>query len=616
MSRGVSIILTLVIIIAILSFGILYYRNFYRPPTSEEILPRFRSIEEVRNYISTHAQLGFFYGIAEYGRAAPLAATMMEKAGAGEETPEYSLTNVQVEGIDEADYVKTDGRYIYLTKDNVLYIVDAYPPDELNVVNEIELANGTISGLYVYEAKVVIITHTVYYEVLPLRMVIGEEGTKPMIKARKPVSSILVYDVTDPFNPVLVKNVSFVGEIRDTRLMNGVLYSVVYEYAVKYPENNVTLPEYYIDGVRYEVDPNKIYYSPDAKDYGFQYIIIFTLNLDNFYSSIFTMLTGFTNVFYMSYYNIYLTQTVWRPTPFLEETSLNKVVTKIYKFKIQVLLNGGVEIAPYAVGEVLGYINNRLQLDEYKGFLRVSTYNWIVITTNPFVSKSYTSIFILDEDMEIVGSLTGLGESEHLYATRFMGDYAYLVTYRIVDPLFVIDLSNPEDPKVAGELKIPGFSSMLQPIWNNLIIGIGYETDNETRIIGLKISLFDVSDPKNPVEIGKIVFSEGGWGWSEAAHDIHAILKVPKLEYVGIPVELYGVKGKTAYLVVKANETGLYKEGLIELHKVNDNAQFYPWYYYMRGLYIGDYLYIVTGNQVEVYTLSTLEYINHIILKP
>jgi len=612
MSRGVSIILTLVIIIAILSLGILYYRNFYRPPASEEILPRFRSIEEVRDYISTHAQSGFFYGIAEYGRAAPLAATHMEKAGAGEETPEYSLTNVQVEGIDEADYVKTDGRYIYLIKNNILYIVHAYPPTELNIVNEIRVANATISGIYIHDSKIVLITHTAYYKILPLKT-ITEEDEGPGVKVRKLLSSILVYDVTDPFNPILVKNVSFAGEIRDTRLMNGVLYSIVYEYSVKY---NITLPEYYIDGVKYSIDPSEIYYSPDAKDYGFQYVIIFTLNLDNFQHNVFTMLTGYTNILYMSYKNIYLTQTTWRPFILYEEIEKNRITTKIYKFKINILPDGGAEISPYAVGEVPGYINNRLQLDEYKGFLRVSTYNWVVITTNPFVSKSYTSIFILDEDMEIVGSLTGLGESEHLYATRFMGDYAYLVTYRRVDPLFVIDLSNPEDPKVAGELKIPGFSSMLQPIWNNLIIGIGYETDNETRIIGLKISLFDVSDPKNPVEIGKIVFSEGGWGWSEAAHDIHAILKVPKLEYVGIPVELYGVKGKTAYLVVKANETGLYKEGLIELHKVNDNAQFYPWYYYMRGLYIGDYLYIVTGNQVEVYTLSTLEYINHIILKP
>jgi uncharacterized secreted protein with C-terminal beta-propeller domain len=190
------------------------------------------------------------------------------------------------------------------------------------------------------------------------------------------------------------------------------------------------------------------------------------------------------------------------------------------------------------------------------------------------------------------------------------------VTFRRIDPFFVMDLSNPTSPKILGELKIPGFSSMLQPLWNNLVLGIGYEVDNQTRIMRLKLSLFDVSDPSNPKEIGKLIYKEADWAWSEAAYNHRAILKIDKYGYVGIPVRedtVYidpatGVKKlREGYLMLNASQEGLEKIGLLTIERTLNETYWYrsP---YTRGVYIDDILYIVTTGQINIYQLPDLLY--------
>ena len=229
----------------------------------------------------------------------------------------------------------------------------------------------------------------------------------------------------------------------------------------------------------------------------------------------------------------------------------------------------------------------------------------------------------MDQDLVIVGSLTGLGEGEQLYATRFMGDYAYLVTFRRIDPLFVIDLSDPADPRVTAELKIPGFSDMLQPISDGLLVGIGYIW--EDGVNKLKVSLFNVSDPTNPMEISNLTIG-GDWVRSEASMDHKAILVTPIEGVFGIPISIHEVKtinideGGQAinvtmnvpvykYLILDARDGGL--SIIEEINIFEDNLStkygkrgYISWIEYIRGIYIDNNIYVVTPYGIIVEPLE------------
>lgn len=619
MREGRTFITIILITLIVLSSLGLYYIYQYSSQ-SKNVLNKFSDVNELIGYLYTHVEKEYYGG---YG-ILPLRATL-EAAGAkaaeatSQNTPlGYSLTNTQVEGIDEADYVKTDGEYIYLVHDNQMNIIDVSNPEDPTLLSTIKLINKSVSGIYIYGKKLVLLTAAYFYYPVLLKEEVsrssspGKESIEPSPKKWMYASEVDVYDLNNPSDPVLVKNVTFPGLIKTTRLMNGILYVIVNEPIHIFVDNDKKpdIPFFVIDGVNYTIPVEEIYYS-DVNDYGYQYTIIFTLDLDNFQYDYLTILTGYTNLLYMSYSNIYLTQNIWRG---YNEGYLgySMSITRIYRFKID-----GLKVLPEAVGEVPGIINDRLQLDEYNGYLRVSTYGWEIESTGTEERMlSYTNIYVLNMNLTIVGSISKIAESEVLYATRYSGDYAYLVTFRRVDPLFVIDLSNPREPKIVGKLKIPGFSTMLQPLWDNLVIGIGYEVDNQTRILGLKVSLFDVSDPLRPVEIGKLVFNESRYACSEASRDIHAILRVPFYNYVGIPVNswktiydeeknLYMSVPVSAYLVMNASRKGLKLVDLLEIDYSNATCVCYP--YYIRGLYIGNNLFVVTNLGISVYNLDNLE---------
>ncbi len=620
--KSIALLLT-VLLVASITIGLFALPQLNLLPRSLEGLKTFRNTGELEFFLEANTLKEWYPGIRMPGVMVLESQAETPAAGIGAKGPsevDFSQTNVQVEGIDEVDHVKTDGEYIYLVSDNRIIIVKAYPLDDAGVVSVITINNTPIGGVYVYKDRLIAVAEWGRYYIL--------EGAAPAVETvdtsaepkalmpmpSMPITSVYIYDIQDRETPELVKNISFTGWINDNRLLDNILYLVITEpthvYNYEKEIQELVLPTYYIDGDKYDIDPNEIYYSGDMKDTGFQYTILFAFDLESFDYDYVTVLTGYTNVLYMSYNNIYLTQPEWKSNVFSRNEY--KSMTKIYRFSVD-----GLTITPEAVGEVPGSINNQLQLDEYKGFLRVSTYGWKEVRTGPaFRVETYTNIFVLNMDLDIVGSITGIAESEQLYATRFMGDYAYLVTFRRIDPFFVMDLSNPTSPKILGELKIPGFSSMLQPLWNNLVLGIGYEVDNQTRIMRLKLSLFDVSDPSNPKEIGKLIYKEADWAWSEAAYNHRAILKIDKYGYVGIPVRedtVYidpatGVKKlREGYLMLNASQEGLEKIGLLTIERTLNETYWYrsP---YTRGVYIDDILYIVTTGQINIYQLPDLLY--------
>jgi len=232
---------------------------------------------------------------------------------------------------------------------------------------------------------------------------------------------------------------------------------------------------------------------------------------------------------------------------------------------------------------------NQFSMDENDGFLRVAT-------TSEWANPD-NSVYVLDDDLEVVGSLEGLAPTERIYSVRFVQDTLYLVTFRQVDPLFVIDLSNPYDPKVLGEVEITGFSTYLHPIDDDHVLGIGFENWS------VKISIFDVSDPTDPTEMDRYVISGGSW--SEANYDHKAVLFDKQRELLVIPASSYtDYEHKTGAFVFKISLT----EG-ISLRGVIDHGEYN---YLRRALYIDDNLYTISGSVVMVNSLSDLSEINSV----
>jgi len=239
-------------------------------------------------------------------------------------------------------------------------------------------------------------------------------------------------------------------------------------------------------------------------------------------------------------------------------------------------------------------------------------------------------VYVLDSDLKIVGKLEDLASGERIYSVRFLGDKAYMVTFRQIDPLFVIDLSNPEDPKVLGYLKIPGVSDYLHPYDENHVIGLGRDATEEGRITGMKLSLFDVSDFANPKEVSKYIIGDRGTS-SDALYDHKAflfskdksLLVIPVSEYTTTPVtgkpewEWQGKYWQGAYVFNVNLADGITLKGKIT--HVNDTSKETPNYYdynaqIRRSLYMGDVLYTVSPKMIKMNALDTLNEINQVEL--
>lgn len=238
-----------------------------------------------------------------------------------------------------------------------------------------------------------------------------------------------------------------------------------------------------------------------------------------------------------------------------------------------------------ATGSVPGRVLNQFSLDEYSGHLRLAT------TTDAigFFSASLGSvndIYVLDENLKQVGSILGLGLSERIYSARFVGDKGYLVTFKQIDPFYVLDLANPSDPKMAGELKIPGFSSYLHQLDSNLILGIGRDGGN------VKASLFDVTDPNAPVEKSTYLLNES---WSDIQNTHHAFLQDAKHGIFFVP----GVDGGYVFG---------YKGSELELKTAVANIAA------ERALYIDNYLYVVGNDKIVVLDETTWQRVNELSL--
>jgi len=584
-------------------------------------ITKFDSYQQLHEFIETNAGYKHFSWRSS-GENAILAPGGEESftpgpPTTGDSATDYSDTNIQVAGVDEADIVKTDGEYIYLASGNKTVIVKTYPPEQAEVLSEIEL-EGAVVGIFINGDRLVLFEQEMPYYFYYDEPAVQESSMLYV----SPTISIGVYDVSDRANPQLAREVSSDGQYINSRMIGDYVYVVTNE-PVYEEEGEVNLPRFSSAGNETEIPATDIYYS-DVADYYYMYTTIMAINTQNdgeepAYE---TILLGASSTLYVSLNNIYLTFPVWG-TDILGREVWDSPRTSIHRIHIE-----GDEIEYMASGDVPGMVLNQFSMDEYDGYFRVATTTWGETTGN--------HVYILDMELNIVGSLEDLAPGETIYSARFMGERGYMVTFKQVDPLFVIDLSDPNNPRELGYLKVTGYSDYLHPYDETHLIGIGKETTDAGEFAwyqGVKISLFDVSDVNNPQEIDKLEIGDRGTE-SPVLYDHKAFLfdrsrnlmvmpilvaEVDQSEYPeGVPSWAYGEPvWQGAYVFDISLDAGISVQGTIT--HIEDIADPEYYYYYTpfaveRSLYIEDVLYTISQAKIKMNSLENLNYINEVEL--
>jgi inhibitor of cysteine peptidase len=577
-------------------------------------LKRFNSASELTEFLKNSSTLGQRLYLLESTQF-PKAMNTGTSAGI-----DYSGTNVQVEGVDEGDRVKTDGKYLYIARGTVVYIAFAYPPVDAELISRIELSEQ-VGDIYIAGDKLVIFSQSnIVYNIEPMPKIPSIMPPLPMTES----TNVRVYDVSNRAKPILDRDIKMEGGYVGSRMIGDYVYAIVQKNAYLIDEKAQT-PVIQEGSKATQILPTEIlHYYNNTEPYS-SYTTILSLNTQNpeEVTQRETLLLGFSSTLYVSQKNLYLTTSTWSDT-------------KIHKFS---LYEG--KILPIAEGSVLGYVLNQFSMDENDDYFRIATTNgrmWWGWRRGGITNQT-SAVYILDKNMMTVGKLEGLAPREDIYSARFTGDRCYLVTFKKVDPLFVIDLSNPKNPTVLGKLKIPGYSNYLHPYDENHIIGLGKnavesEEGDFAWYQGIKISLFDVTDVSNPIEMAMIEVGDRGTD-SPALTDHRAflfsrergLLVIPILEAKINPDQYGGVVTDNAYgdyiyqgaYVFDISLEGIKLRGKIT-HIEDDSLQksgywFDSEYSVERSLYIGNYLYTISGRTVKMNWLTDLKEVNTIMLK-
>ncbi len=574
-------------------------------------LERFSSYEELRSFVGTSSQVRPYWGYFESTQTPKFVVQTL--GGAEESVPEYSTTNIQVAGVDEADVVKTDGEYIYVISGQRIIILKAYPADEAKVLSQIEL-NGTLMGIFINGDKLAVFqsAFSPYYGTLAPYAPAPYEAFGTFIK---------VYDVSNRENPVLKRTAALEGEYFSSRMIGDYVYAVINRPAY-WLEREVPLPKTCYDGRVEEIPASDIYYSNVSDSYyTFTTIVAVNMHDDAQEPAQKTFLLGSTSGMYVSLGNIYITLPgQWDAVNGVEKTP-------IYRIHIE---EGEIDCA--AGGGVPGYLLNQFSMDEQGDYFRVATTTGhIARTLEQATSKNH--LYVLDMDLAIVGRLEDLAPGEKIYSARFMGDRCYLVTFKKVDPLFVIDLTDPLNPAVLGWLKVTGYSDYLHPYDEDHVIGIGKETvaaeeGDFSWYQGVKISLFDVSDVSEPREIDKYVIGDRGTD-SPVLTDHKALLfdrtrgllvipvllaEIDRDRYPsGAPPSTYGEYVWQGAYVFHISLDGLVLRGNVT--HLRDAADLMNSAYHVkRALYIDDVLYTVSDRKIKMNSLEDLGEVNAVEL--
>ena len=656
-------------------------------------LKKFSSATELKEFLKNAAADRSSAAIYSGGIRAPMmfeaavdgiseASTLGTQAAKSSTTTaeDYSQTNVQVKGVDEADIVKNDNKYIYTLTGNKLVIIDAYPAEDAAILSETEI-KGTPRNMFINDDRLVIFTITndqapifAEYDYVP----------RPRYTSK---THALIYDISDRANPTRIKDYNLNGNYYESRMINNYVYFIVQENVYYY--NSLIDVPVIREGSTNLISPEIYYFDNPEDNYNFNTIASFNIQKDNSLDAK-TFMMGYSNTLYVSRNNIYITYQKNLPYKYykehneerfhnivapllpsniqnkitsvknndalnsyekwdkissiledmyntMEEKAKQDLITKIeeaieeYEAKLEserrktvihkIKIDDGY-INYDTKGEVHGYLLNQFSMDEHQGYFRVATTVYIYSRRD---NTMYNNVYVLDENLKQVGKIEDIAPEERIYSTRFIGDRLYMVTFKRVDPLFVIDLSSPENPTILGELKIPGYSDYLHPYDENHIIGIGKETESNqwggVSTKGVKLSLFDVSDVTNPKQIDTIEIGESGTD-SEALNEHKAFLFDKEKNILVIPVREMKARyfdskrgyyrnkiWQGAYVFSLTPEDGFEVKGTIT-H--NENEEDTGYYYgspsaVRRSLYMDNTLYTISAKKIKMNNLNNIK---------
>ncbi|MEN6610132.1 MAG: beta-propeller domain-containing protein [Methanoregulaceae archaeon] len=526
------------------------------------------------------SQSGEFSGTSGTIQATDSAKPAESQTGATQGNDrKYSTTNVQVQGVDEADIIKTDGTNIYLVTGQSLEILRAYPAENASILSS-QKFHGTPRSLYINGDRLILIC--------------GEEEPEqywncPDNHCRDFALShqktlIFVYSITDPAYPDLIREITIDGQYADSRMIGEYLYFVA-STPVDSASGEIEFPR--IDDSSSGTSVLPVYYF-DRKDRAFSLTTVGGFNVaaaDPVKARAF--LIGAAGTVYVSPNRLY----VAIPTS-TDSWAAITGTTDIYAFTIA---NGRITYS--AQGTVNGTLINQYSMDEYSGNLRVAT---TVVDWGGRWTSSWSAVTVLNDRMNQIGLVDRVAPSERIYAARFMGDRLYLVTFRETDPFFVVNLTDPGHPVVAGELILPGFSSYLHPYNDTFIIGVGKQSTGGP----LKIALFDVADITSPRVVDQKIL--GGYGSdSEALRDPKAFLFDKEKNLLVLPVHIVGNTGITVWggadvFGVDPN-SGFTEKGSV-IHYRDDGTRRYP--DVKRSLYIDTTLYTMSADKIVMSNIT------------
>lgn len=570
-----------------------------------------------------------------------------ESASVG--TGSFSQTNVQVEGVDEADVIKTDGEYLYIAAEECIYIVKLIDSEGgLELVTKMYLDEySRTSNIFIDGDRLIAYGYRWVPRVNVSDDVVGgavdNEDSEIILFdsslskistdiarvdegiwfSDKAMSFVKIYDTSDIENPELIQDFAIDGDIRTARKAGNFVYILANDYV----NHNINIEKVTPDEVMpYYTDSNvedgneimlpveDVYICPVNDAVSFTTLAV--LDISGRFPAEIQSFMGSISEFYMNDESAFLAFSEWNWEDGTRKTNL-------------VALNiDGMKVAYRAEGSVPGGLLNQFSMDEYDGYFRIAT--------TPNDNSAGSSIYVLNKALNVVGSINGIAKGEQIYSVRFMGDRGYVVTFETMDPFFTIDLSDPTNPYIAGELKLPGYSNYLHQIDKDTVLGIGRDTqetyvknpDGTETVVGfvqggIKLSLFDISDFANPVEKDSFVIGSEA-AWADALHNHKAIVFDRANGLVGFCLNdhsyysgWYEPAAKGAYMFdISGDEIEI--DGIMEAEEINystlTDSKWNPVNHMERFCYAGDNYYYIQGGEVRAFDRDTYEEVDALSL--
>ena len=541
-------------------------------------------------------------------------ANSKNETATNEVANDYSKTNTQVQGVDEADIVKTDGTYIYYLTNEKLTIINTENASQMKEMSTIKFDETfTPEEIFLNNDKIIVIGKRYEYDKTERKIGIDEDYLYPNYMD-KTYTSAKLYNVKDKINPTLERTVEVEGDYLTARMIGSNVYIASNKYmyyayicnTYKSTElNEDDFKPHYLDTATSNetksINFDCIYYIPEFEDTNYLNIVAF--NITNNQEANVESYLGAGEEIYASKENLYVTKTKYD----YERKNKTSITTEIYKFNLN---NANCTFAK--AGDVPGSVLNQFSMDECNGYFRIATTD-----STSWNSESNTNnLYVLNENLETIAKIEGLAKGERIYSVRFMGNRAYMVTFVETDPLFVIDLSNPTTPTVLGELKIPGYSKYLHPYDETHLIGIGEDTEVVNygygdRVVtnGMKMAMFDVTDPNNPQELYNVKIGEKGT-YSELLYNHKALLFSKEKNIIAFPISITENDYKVTFQGAIVYGVSLEK-GFELKTKISNSATDYDRYYSRnrveRIIYIKDTLFTLSNGLIKAVDLNTFE---------